>query len=309
MKSWCVIYCFEWVLRFWSCCIFLWRSRLTNWSKAKGSIPDHDPLTTNIVSVSSASESSKKTAITLCAFCPSHDFVQHNTASLEQLLGLCLYLVYPSGPAPAAFASFTRPIGPVTVPAVIQPASLSLSPPIHPPSPSALISSLLLPLQLRGLQLWPWIGITSHQADKYQNVNDSRVEAEEVRCTGIEHPMSRASRGTKSNWSGEKTAEVPGRPMVDDLTALSSPGWLGNRQHSQQAIHNGDNVRFCSSHSWWGFSCLFVCSFPPCWKEWRVSMVLSMSRRPFHQISHAHLCFGFLRFYWTFFIMFQDRLA
>lgn len=92
------------MLRFWSCCIFLWRSRLTNWSKAKGSIPDHDPLTTNIVSVSSSSESSKKTAITLCVFCPSHDFVQHNTASLEQLLGLCLYLVYPSGPAPAAFA-------------------------------------------------------------------------------------------------------------------------------------------------------------------------------------------------------------
>lgn len=179
---------------------------------------------------------------------------------------------------------------------------LYLRPPpsiLHPPS--ALISSLLLSLQLKGLQLWPWIGITSHQADKYQNVNDSRVEAGEVRCAGIEHPMSRASRGTTSNWSGEKTAEVPGRPMVDDLTAPSSPGcgWLGYQQHSQQPIHNGDNVWFYSSHSWWGFSYLFICSFPPCWKDWCVSVVLSMSRRPFHQISHAHLCFGFLMFYCT----------
>lgn len=234
----------------------------------------------------------------MCAFCPSHDFVQHNIASLEQLLGFCTLftpLLQPLLPSPVL--AFTRPIGPVTVPAVIQPASLSASPPIHPPSPSALISSLLL-----SPQLWPWIGIASHQADKYQNVNDSRVEAGEVRCAGIEHPMSRASRGTKSNWSGEKTVEVPGRPVVDVLTALSSPGcgWLGYRQHSQQAIHNGDNVWFCSSHWWRGFSCLFVFSFPPFWKEQSVSVVLSMSRQPLHQIFHAHLFFGFLMF-WFFF--------
>lgn len=202
---------------FWSCCIFLWRSRLTNWSKAKGSIPDHDPLAANIVSVSSSSESlkrKKKNSNYFVRFvCPSHDFLQHNAGSLEQPLGFCLHLVYPSGQAPAAFAcSRVRPSnwtrhGPRSHSAGI---SIGRHPPIHPPSPSALISSPLLPLQLKGLQLRPWMGIASHQAGRYQNVNDSRVEAGEARCAGIEHPMSRASGAPNQIDPARRLRRFPG---------------------------------------------------------------------------------------------------
>lgn len=84
------------------CCIYkllylLWRTRLTNWSKVESSIPDHDPHTTHIASVSPSYESSKTAIIpcTLLSHMPLFGTILHLVRT-HCLVTAIIYLVYPS---------------------------------------------------------------------------------------------------------------------------------------------------------------------------------------------------------------------
>lgn len=136
-----VIVCY---LLFYKLLYLLWRTRLTNWIKVESSIPDHDPHTTHIASVSPSYESSK-TAIIPCTFLshmPLFGTIPHRVWTHCLVLpSFTLFTPLPSPPV-SAYSRF-HPSNWTCHGPCSHSASVSIRVPSHPPpSPSALISSL-----------------------------------------------------------------------------------------------------------------------------------------------------------------------